>query len=82
VKAEPLDTGIRLQWPPVPGAQGYLIYRDGYTEPLNLTLIQDTQYEDIGLTTGRAYTYTVSAVDQSGQVLRRSAEVTAVAGGR
>ena len=82
VKAEPLDTGIRLQWPPVPGAQGYLIYRDGYTEPLNLTLIQDTQYEDIGLTTGRAYTYTVSAVDQAGQVLRRSAEVSAAAGGR
>jgi hypothetical protein len=82
VKAEPLDTGISLQWPPVPGALGYLIYRDGNPEPLNLTPTQYTKYEDIGLTTGRTYTYTVAAVDAASQVIWRSAELAAAAGGR
>lgn len=82
VGAEPLDTAIRLRWTPVPGAQGYLIYRDGYSEPLDAAPIQDTTYDDIGLTTGRVYSYTVAAVDPTGQVIWRSAEVAAAAGGR
>ena len=82
VKAEPLDTGIKLQWPPVSGASGYLIYRGSYAEPLNIAPIQDTLYEDIGLTTGRTYSYTVAAVDPAGQVISLSVEVAAAAGGK
>ena len=82
VKAEPLDTSVRLQWLPLPEARGYLVYRGGRAESLNHAPVTYTQYEDIGLTNGKVYTYTVVAVDAAGQAFWRSAEIDVVAEGK
>ncbi len=77
VSAQALDTVVKLSWSPAPNAAGYLIYRDGSQIPLNPTAITDTTFEDIGLTNGRTYSYTVAAVDPTGNVILRSSEVRA-----
>ena len=51
---------MTLTWQPVQGATGYLVRRDNGRDPLNTRPVTATQYIDIGLTDGRAYTYTVA----------------------
>ena len=77
LKAEASDTVIKLTWKAFPDAKGYYVYRDGNEKALNPTPLTETTYEDIGLTNGRTYTYTVAAVDQSGKTGLRSAPVQA-----
>ena len=67
LKSEPGDTVVTLTWSRVPGAAGYSIYRNDGIVPLNPTPVTDTQYQDIGLSNGRTYTYTVAPVDASGK---------------
>jgi len=77
LQAVPSDTVIQLSWQPVPGAGGYFVFRDNNSTPLNPTPIAEPQYEDIGLTNGRAYTYTVAAVTPDGQIGPPSAPIQA-----
>jgi hypothetical protein len=79
VNAEALDTAIRLHWQAVPAAQGYLIYRDGNSVPLNTTPIPDTTYEDVGLSNGRPYRYGIVAVDGAGHSVSHFTEITVTA---
>jgi hypothetical protein len=78
LSAEVHDTVIKLTWQSMSGAVGYFVYRDGHEQPLNPKPIAETIYEDIGLTNGRTYTYTVAAADASNQPGPRSAPITAV----
>ncbi len=74
VQAEPGDTVITLTWQPVPGAVGYMVYRDGNNTPLNPAPITTTNYSDIGLSNGRAYTYAIGVVGAGGKPGSRLAE--------
>lgn len=62
LKAEASDTVVTLTWQPIQGATGYFVHRDGGRDPLNLKPITKTLYQDIGLSNGRTYTYTVAPV--------------------
>jgi hypothetical protein len=75
LQAEPGDTVIKLTWKPVPGASGYLIYRNGNSAPLNATPISATSYSDIGLSNGHSYTYTVGTLDAGGKPGERLPDV-------
>jgi len=77
LRAEPADTVIRLSWQPVPGARGYFVFRDNSSTPLNPTPLAEARFEDIGLTNGRTYTYTVTAVNPDGQMSTPSAPIQA-----
>jgi fibronectin type 3 domain-containing protein len=77
VNAQPADTQVRLSWPPVAGASGYYVYRDGSTTALNATPLAEPQYVDIGLTNGRSYSYQIAAVDQAGLIVARSPALSA-----
>jgi|GEM_PF-4089636 hypothetical protein len=70
--AQPGDTIVDLQWQPIAGARGYFIFRDNGSLPLNPTPTTDTHWQDIGLTNGRTYTYTIAPVNQDGQAGPRS----------
>ena len=61
------DTTVTLRWQPIPGAVSYNVYRDNSTTPLNADPLNTTQYQDVGLTNGRIYTYTIAAIDSSGK---------------
>lgn len=74
--AQPADTLVTLTWRPIEGASGYFVYRDRSEVPLNATPITGTQYEDIGLTNGRTYTYTVAPAGEGTQAGKHSAAVT------
>ncbi|XWX04582.1 fibronectin type III domain-containing protein [Aggregatilineales bacterium SYSU G02658] len=78
LEAAPNNTFIALTWPPVEGAAGYQLFRDGAERPLNAELLSDTRYQDIGLTNGRTYRYQVVAVDADGATLAQSEIVEAV----
>jgi hypothetical protein len=78
LSAEVHDTVIKLTWQSMSGAAGYFVYRDGNEKPLNPKPIAETVYEDIGLTNGRSYTYTVAAADAAGQPGPQSAPITAI----
>ena len=67
LSAEAGDTVVTLTWTGAQGAAGYSVYRDGGSTPLNPTPVTVTRYEDIGLSNGRTYTYTVAPVDASGK---------------
>ena len=77
LQAVSADTVIQLSWQAAPGAGGYFVFRDQSSTPLNPTPIAESQYEDIGLTNGRTYTYTVAAVAPDGQIGPPSAPVQA-----
>lgn len=77
LKADASDTVIKLTWQAFPNAKGYYVYRDGNEKALNPAPLTETSYDDIGLTNGRTYTYTVAAVDASGKAGPRSAPVQA-----
>jgi hypothetical protein len=76
---EPRDTAVHLVWSPVSGARGYFVYRDGNSTPLNTAPLSETTYDDVGLSNGRPYRYSIAAVDQAGQPVSRSAEITVTA---
>lgn len=78
LKADAADTVIHLSWQPLAGSRGYFVFRDGATTPLNSTAVADPRFDDIGLTNGRTYTYTVAAVGQGGQIGPRSALLQAI----
>ena len=69
------DTVIILTWGPLAGAHGYFVYRDGSTQPLMTLPVSGTMYQDIGLTNGRTYTYTIAPVGADGKVGSPSAPV-------
>ncbi len=77
IQAEAGDTVIRLSWPPIAGSHGYFVFRDNGTAPLNPTPMTATQFQDIGLTNGRTYTYTIAIVNPDGQMGPRSEPVQA-----
>jgi len=74
--AQPADTMVALTWQPIEGASGYFVYRDRSDVSLNSTPTTGTQYEDIGLTNGKAYTYTVAPADEGMKAGKHSMEVT------
>ena len=76
--AEASDTVIKLKWSAVSDAAGYFIFRDGNEQPLNPKPLTETGYDDIGLTNGRTYTYTLAVADSSGKPGSQSAAITAV----
>lgn len=76
--AESKDTIIVLSWTGGDDAGGYFVYRDGNADPLTDKPLTTTTYQDIGLTNGRSYTYTVAVVSADGTIGARSAPVTAV----
>lgn len=61
------DTTVTLRWQAIAGAVSYNVYRDNSTTPLNADPLTVTQYQDVGLTNGRIYTYTIAAVDSTGK---------------
>jgi fibronectin type 3 domain-containing protein len=74
--AQPADTTVTLTWQPIDGASGYFVYRDRSDAPLNATPVTATSYEDIGLTNGKVYTYTIAPAGAGAQAGKHSAEVT------
>ena len=80
LSAQAADSVITLSWQPLAGVRGYNVYRDGSSVPLNAVALAETRYDDIGISNGRVYTYTVAAVDQAGQIGARSAVVAATPG--
>ncbi|MGB8644259.1 MAG: fibronectin type III domain-containing protein [Anaerolineae bacterium] len=77
IHAEARDTAITLTWTPVSGTGGYFVYRDGSPTPLNTQPITGTTFQDIGLTNGRTYTYTVAPAGPDGKAGAPSAPVQA-----
>lgn len=80
--AEAGDTIITLKWQPMAGAVSYNVYRDGSKTPLNADPLNATQYEDVGLTNTRTYTYTVAPVDSAGKVGLPLPAIQATAGAK
>ena len=75
--ADAKDTVVTLTWTAVDGARGYFVYRDGSPDPLNAKPLTETTYQDIGLTNGRTYTYTVAPVGTDGEAGSASSPVEA-----
>lgn len=76
------DTTVTLKWAAIPGAASYNVYRDNSTTPLNADPLTTTQYQDVGLTNGRIYTYTIAAVDSAGKEGRTLPTIQVTAGGK
>jgi hypothetical protein len=66
---------VGLQWAPVPGAEGYIVARNG----ANLTSAADpisyTYYSDQTVAPSTSYTYSVTAVNSTGEISASSVEV-------
>lgn len=77
VQVESADTVIRLAWSPVTGARGYVVFRDNSSAALTSKPLTEPRFEDVGLTNGRTYTYTIAWLDQNGQIGARSAPIQA-----
>ena len=77
LRATPRVRSVALTWGRVVAADlaGYFVYRDGVR--LNATPITVLRYTDTGRVTGTTHTYTVSAVDRSGNISPPSAAVSA-----
>lgn len=74
LKAYPGDKQVRLTWsaPSDPDVDHYVIYRDG----LQVATTAETSYTDTGLQNDRTYTYTVQAVDTSGNASAQSSPIS------
>jgi hypothetical protein len=75
--AEAGDGSVTLSWTAntEPDVVGYRVYRDGTL--LTPSLVTGTSYTDNGVQNGTVYTYTLTAVDTSGNESPASAEVRA-----
>lgn len=74
----PTTAAIPMQWDPVAGASGYLVYR-GYTQ---IATVSGTSYTAGGLSPDTSYTHTVRATNTGGTLGPASAGYTArTAGG-
>jgi hypothetical protein len=69
------DTEATLTWAVMPEANGYFVYRDGSAVALNSAPVTNTQYDDIGLTNGRVYNYTVAPAGKDGQAGKHTISV-------
>lgn len=62
--SQSVESGLRLNWQPVPGASGYRVY---YRNTLGgwsaLGDTNDTSFVDTDVTSGHIYTYTIRALD-------------------
>lgn len=76
LRGEAGDTEVTLTWPAMAGASGYFVYRDGNEAPLNAAPVTNTRFEDIGLTNGRVYTYTVAPAGKDGRADKHTVSVT------
>lgn len=63
------DGSATLQWDPVEGATGYVVYRSSVADPYLrwIATTTDTRLEDPELTAGMPYTYRVAAVAPGGE---------------
>jgi len=61
------------------GVAGYNVFRGG--SKVNVGLVTSTNYQDLGLTSGTQYSYTVSAVDNQGNESAQSSPPTPVTTG-
>ena len=61
--------GIRVKWDPVPGASLYRVYYKGSNGWTKLTDTSSTSAYDDDVTSGTTYTYTIRAMDNSGNHL-------------
>jgi len=76
------DTTATLRWEAIPGAVSYNVYRDDSTTPLNAEPLTATQYQDVGLTNGRTYTYTIATIDSAGKEDRTLPTIQVTAGAK
>jgi uncharacterized protein len=71
LRAVPGEGGVLLSWEPdvEPDLAGYRLYRQAAGEPkpvlVNEKLIEGITFKDTGASTGKTYTYTVTAVDDA-----------------
>jgi poly(3-hydroxybutyrate) depolymerase len=65
------DTSMVVSWAPVPGAQGYHVYRNGAKK--TTSAVTGTRYTDTGLASATTYQWTVTAVDGNGAESAQSA---------
>lgn len=68
------NSSISLSWNTVSGAASYNVYRNG--SKANSSAVTATSFTDSGLASGTSYSYTVAAVDSSGNVGTTSGAVT------
>jgi poly(hydroxyalkanoate) depolymerase family esterase len=73
------DTMVSLSWSAVSGASSYNVYRSG--TKVNTSAISTTSYTDTGLSSGTTYSYTVSAVNGSGNEGPQSSSLNATTTG-
>ncbi|GAA1984750.1 hypothetical protein GCM10009838_53540 [Catenulispora subtropica] len=73
------DNSASLSWNAVSGAASYNVYRGG--TKVNTAAVTATSFTDTGLAAGTSYSYTVAAVDGSGNVGSQSGAVTATTSG-
>jgi hypothetical protein len=67
------DTSITIEWPAVPGATSYRIYRgtaSGAEGATPIATTSDTEYKDNGLSPTPVYFYQVTAVNAAGESAR------------
>jgi poly(hydroxyalkanoate) depolymerase family esterase len=72
-------TSASLSWNAVSGAASYNVYRNG--AKVNASAVTATTFTDTGLSAATTYSYTVAAVDASGNVGSQSAAVNATTAG-
>ncbi len=73
---------VDLTWQPVPGAEGYFVYRSlvtggGFTR-LNGTPLAAARFTDSPVRSGQSVYYVITALDGAGNESARSNEVTAL----
>lgn len=68
-------SSMKLSWSAVPGAAGYVVYRNGGRR--NATPLTTTSYTDNDLVAGSSYSWSVKAVDSSGARGAASTSATA-----
>ncbi|MFD1955481.1 endo-1,4-beta-xylanase, partial [Paenibacillus thailandensis] len=68
---------VKLSWNAVEGAAGYNVYRSGSTNgeyvKANSAVVTSTQFSNTGLAAGTAYSFKVTAVNESGESVMSAA---------
>ncbi|MEV6924792.1 discoidin domain-containing protein [Dactylosporangium sp. NPDC051485] len=73
------DSSITIEWPAVPGATSYRIYRgtaSGAEGATPIATITDTEYTDSGLSPTPIYFYQVTAVNAAGESARSAEDAS------